>query len=180
MERLQRPAVPDQPLRQVIEQRGVAGAVAGLPEVARRADDPLAEMMLPQPVHDHSRRERIVGCGDGFGQFPSAAAIGERRRISAGQHLQEPPRRFVAKVLRVPADVDAQVLRLRDVLDGTQVGVRLRDRLVEARDFLLLRGDKRSPALGEEAFELLALVIENPVHVRDLPVEGPAGFPLGQ
>ena len=73
-------ALIDQPLstkrvRQVVEQLGMRGPFAELAEVARRAHDAVAEMMLPDAVHHHARGERIVRVGDRFGQFQPAASV---------------------------------------------------------------------------------------------------------
>ena len=59
MERLERPAVGDEPDRQPVEQLGVRGQLAELAEVVDRADEPLAEMPAPDAVDDHPRGERV-------------------------------------------------------------------------------------------------------------------------
>ena len=43
---------------------------------------PVAEMMLPDPIHHHARGERVLRAGDGAGQFePSAAVLETVRRF---------------------------------------------------------------------------------------------------
>ena len=57
---LDRPAVADEPGRQVVEQLGVRRRVAGDAEVVDARDQPLAEQVLPDAVDHHARRERVL------------------------------------------------------------------------------------------------------------------------
>src|SRR6185295_13264362 len=58
-------------------------------------DDAATEMMMPDAIDDHARRERIVGRAQPFGQRPSATgsmAVSGRRlhgRIAVGRHGDE-------------------------------------------------------------------------------------------
>ena len=61
VQRLELPAARDEFGRQPVEQLGVAGGLAQPAEVARRADQAAAEMVLPDPVDDDAGRQRIVG-----------------------------------------------------------------------------------------------------------------------
>ena len=47
-------------------------------EVAGGADQSPAEVVLPDPVDHHARRQRIVGAGDGPGQLEPAAPLAKR------------------------------------------------------------------------------------------------------
>ena len=86
-------------------------AFALKPEIVRCADDAATEMLLPQPIHDHSREQvsrAMFGVGDPVGDRAAtqrrARALGRRvfpgcrqvvgvLRIDAHQHLQESLRR---------------------------------------------------------------------------------------
>ena len=73
----QTPAVPHQLPGQPIEQLRVGGALAFQAEIARARDDPLAEVMLPDPVHQHAGRERIFRVGQQIRQGgPAPGAFG--------------------------------------------------------------------------------------------------------
>ena len=64
---------------QPVEQFRVGWSVAGDAEVTRRGDDSRAEMLLPQAIHHHPGRQRILGIGDPFGERGTAAAGGAHR-----------------------------------------------------------------------------------------------------
>ena len=49
--------------------------LAGTAEVIRIARDCLAEMPLPDTVHDHARRQRVFPAGNPLRQFCPAAAL---------------------------------------------------------------------------------------------------------
>ena len=66
--------------REPVEQFRVRRPLAAKAEVARGRDDALAEMMLPEPIDDHARRQRIVLRRDPVRQCePPAGAVGHRR-----------------------------------------------------------------------------------------------------
>jgi len=59
---LQRPIrIVHEPVREPVEQLGICWSRAHEPEIVRGGDEALAEVLLPDPVHDHARRERIAG-----------------------------------------------------------------------------------------------------------------------
>ncbi len=58
---LERPAVPDQLDREVVEQFGVRRRLAEDAEVIDRGHDAPAEQVVPEPVDDHARDERVAG-----------------------------------------------------------------------------------------------------------------------
>ncbi len=88
--RLHAPAALDELERQPVEQLRMRRRLAHLAEVARRADDAFAEMMLPDPVHHHARGQRIVRAtratrrsrGGASSIWRPAAAPGTRVRFS--------------------------------------------------------------------------------------------------
>src|SRR5262245_31580135 len=66
--------------RQPIEQFRMCGRLAQLAEVARRAHDAFAEMMLPDAIDHHPRGERILPRHQPLGQSaPPVARFGVRR-----------------------------------------------------------------------------------------------------
>ena len=78
-------------------------------EIAGRPHDAFAEVMLPQAIHHHARRQRIRGRGDPLGQSqpPSRASAGKRnlgrllaaryRLQKSGLHALTPARKLAAR-----------------------------------------------------------------------------------
>src|SRR5262245_57242597 len=85
-------------------------------EVTRRADQALAEMMLPDAVDDHAGRERVVFVRDRIGQFEPSAALRKRRGVIWAQYGEKPSRGVFADILRAAANMHLHVLR-RAVLE---------------------------------------------------------------
>ena len=77
----------DEAAGEVIEQFGVGRPFAELAEVDWRADDPTAEMLLPDAIDHDAGRQRIVRAGDGVGEFQTAASLFESGRIFAGEGM---------------------------------------------------------------------------------------------
>ena len=74
MHRLHRPAARDELAGKPVEQLRVRRGVALKAEIIRGADNPAAEVVLPQPVGHHAGSERVVGRGDPIGQHGAASA----------------------------------------------------------------------------------------------------------
>ena len=79
MQRLRAPAALDERSRQIIEQGAMHRLCRPHTEIARRADQGLAEMMQPEAVDIDARGEGVVRAGDGASQFQSPAAVREGR-----------------------------------------------------------------------------------------------------
>src|SRR5262245_37955043 len=62
------PSAFDELDRQPIEQRGMRRLLAARTEIFRRRDQPRADILLPDAVDDHARRQRIVFVHDPFRQ----------------------------------------------------------------------------------------------------------------
>src|SRR5205823_2924245 len=58
----QAPTVADKLAGQPIEQLGVSRRRTGFSEVAQRRDDPCSKVVLPEPIDDDARGERVIGC----------------------------------------------------------------------------------------------------------------------
>src|SRR5688572_27198223 len=74
MDRLKPPSAANEFLRQVIQQLRMRRLVALQSEVIRSTNQALAEVMLPQPVHDNPREQMtpaILGVHQPFGQRTS-------------------------------------------------------------------------------------------------------------
>ena len=69
---LETPAVLNEMPGQPIEQFGMGGSGSLDSEVARRAHQTAAEVMLEYPIDDHPCGERVVGCSDPVGQGPAS------------------------------------------------------------------------------------------------------------
>ena len=59
-------------------------------EVARRVDQPGAEVLLPDAIDDHAHRDRLRG--DRARELEPAAALRERHALAGAQHRQEAAR----------------------------------------------------------------------------------------
>ena len=84
MDVLQRPAAADQFVRQPIEQLGMRRAAAVMPEIGGRLDDAAAEMVMPEPIHHHASRQRILWPSDPTGQGRRDALARAAAGISSG------------------------------------------------------------------------------------------------
>ena len=56
-------------------------------KIARRADQRLAEVVLPNAVDDDAHRQRIGRIGDRVCQLTAAAPVFEERRVFTGDDL---------------------------------------------------------------------------------------------
>ena len=70
---------------------------AAFAEIVGRADQPLAEVVLPDAVHHHAGRQRVLGPGQPVGQLQPAAALGDLLLAVAGQNLREATRHGLAR-----------------------------------------------------------------------------------
>ncbi len=93
------------------------------PEIARRAHQAGAKVVLPDAVHHHARSERVVGVGDRLRQFEASAVVLECLPLRTGEHLQELARYFLAQARR-PAPTEHARVRLRFALDEDERGRR--------------------------------------------------------
>ena len=99
----------------MLQQRRVLGRGGAYPEVARRLDERLAEDLVPNPIHHHAGGQGVGRTRDGFGQFPSAAALREGLPGAAREQLQVLTRDGLAGASRVAAEEDGAVYRIRFV-----------------------------------------------------------------
>ena len=100
VDRLHRPAAADEVGGEPVEQFRMRRPPAADAEIVRRGDEAAAEVMLPDPVDHHSRREGMIGARQPLGQFEPAAA-GERRRGGPPEHGDESARHRVARSLQI-------------------------------------------------------------------------------
>ncbi len=61
MQRLERPLLSDQLGGQPVEQFGMARHRTTAAEIIGRGDQPLAKVVLPEPIDDHPGRQRMLG-----------------------------------------------------------------------------------------------------------------------
>ena len=101
MHLLDAPAVVDKIASQIIQQFGMGGMRAHASEVAWRGDDAVSEMIMPDAIHHHARRQGIGWIGEPSGQRAAAAggvdARGRSNFSVAGiENRKEPGLHFVA------------------------------------------------------------------------------------
>ena len=85
----ERTALPRELRGQIVEPLGMGGALAHHPEVIGCADDALAERVLPEPVDQDTRQQRIGSGGHALCQLQSAAALLRAQRSAAITHFQK-------------------------------------------------------------------------------------------
>ena len=84
----------------------VRGALAPRAEVVRRADQPLPEQVLPDPVHRHAAGERIPRAGEPVGELRPAADVRPDLRRLRRDDRDEPARDRLSPVVGIAADAD--------------------------------------------------------------------------
>ena len=94
---------------QPVEQLGMRGMGAILAEIAGRAHQPFAEVILPDPVHHHPRCQRVLGAGNPFCQRqPAARAASGKRYLGrlrrSGDALQKTRFRLLSLAAQFPGD----------------------------------------------------------------------------
>ena len=150
MQRLDRQAVVDEILRQVIEQFRVGGPLAVQPEVAWRVHQAGAEVFLPHAVDDHPERNGLRR--DAAGKLKSSATFRERDPFGA-QHRQKSAGHRVAEPGRVAAQVHLQVDGLLDVTHAVHVGELGRQRLRHGLDVLAQPLDQGAAVAAESLLQ---------------------------
>src|SRR5438046_1813560 len=125
-------------------------------EVARSADESRAEVMQPDAVYEHARRQWILFAGDGLGKPEPSAPLGERFSIFARKDFQELFWDFLAFVDRTSSFEHARVLLDRAILENDGVrrcAGRLQNPLIHLRGKLADLDARR--------------LIEIPFHIHD-------------
>ena len=110
----------DQPssTNRVASQSSSSGCVGGslrTPKSLGVRTSACAEVVHPDAVDHHAGGQRVVGRGDRLRQFQPAAAVRERLALRPGDDLGELPRHRRAAVVRVAAQEDDRLGRLRGV-----------------------------------------------------------------
>ena len=76
-------------------------------EIVNGSHQPLAEMVLPEPVDQDPRQERIGTRIDHLsGEFEPAAAVGDARLAGATEDFEKPPGDRRARIAVIAADQD--------------------------------------------------------------------------
>ena len=106
---LEAPAFLDEVRREPVEQLWMRRLLAGAAEVVRISGDGLVEMPEPDPVHDGSGGEWVIGAGDPFGEGLAAAFDGFRYRglLHATQDAQNARLYFFTRTKGITARQDA-------------------------------------------------------------------------
>ena len=73
MQRLDRPAFVNEPLRQPVEQFGMARKLSQQSEIFGALHQPLAEMPAPDAVDKHPCRQGMAGIDEPLGKLPAPA-----------------------------------------------------------------------------------------------------------
>src|SRR5205807_694424 len=86
------------------------GRLAQLAEVAGRAHDALAEMLLPDTVGHDPRGQRILWTGYPLRKLQAAAPLRDWRLVFACDDAREMPRHELTQPIVAAANVDAHVV----------------------------------------------------------------------
>ena len=112
-------------------------------EVVGCGDEPAAEVVGPGPVHEHSRRERVVGSDDAPREIEPPARVAGRGR--AAEQFGQPALDHVARPTGIATQENAAVARLGRVAHDHRAGWASRrldrvagDRLLELPHFCVL------------------------------------------
>ena len=100
MQLLHRHSIIDKPLRQVLQQFRIGGALAHNAEIAGCIHDSGTKVRAPDAIDNHAHRNRLLD--NLFRQIQAAASVIQRDRIAA-QHRKEMPRNFVSQIERTSA-----------------------------------------------------------------------------
>src|SRR5262249_16192673 len=112
---LDRPALIHKPRRQVIEQLGMAGLLTHISEIIERGDDAPSEHVVPDAIHGHPSRQRVIPPGDPFSELKASALFFANLRFlpRLADYLHEAAWDFRAELLRVAANVHFAIGDLR-------------------------------------------------------------------
>ena len=157
---LNRPAACDELYRQVVEQPGMRRPLAKLAEVAGSGHEPPAEMLLPDAVDHHSRREGVFGRRDGLGQRQPPAAVAEFLPRLFAEHLQESRRRHLAQVLGIAPDCYAYLFDFFFLAIAVDERVSRRNRFLERLQFRFESREMRKPGAAQKPLDVLGTVVE--------------------
>src|SRR6266852_1991348 len=98
---------------QVIQQFRMRRPGTELAKIPRSAHDPLAKVMLPDPVDHDASGQRIGRTGDPARQLHPAAAPRNRRLVLTGKDAREAARHELAKPIITTANVDVHIMDSR-------------------------------------------------------------------
>ena len=101
MQLLNGPAFSHEPTREPIKQLRVSGSLPHPPKVTRSTNQPLAKMVLPDPVHNHSSGQRVLRAGNptGKGQTAEVGSLGRGKDgLLLDQHCRHPGCDFLPKI----------------------------------------------------------------------------------
>ena len=91
-------------------------------KVAGGLDQAGAEVVLPDAVDHDAGGERVIGRGDGSGQFEAAVALLERTAVGTGQHFEKAAWDFGPRLRRAAA-AEHHGLWLRGAVDEHECGL---------------------------------------------------------
>ena len=111
VDRLDRPATADEVGGEPVEQFRMRRGAAADAEVVGRGDEAAAEVMLPDPVDHHPRREWMARTGEPLGELEPAAPRGGGRERGVAEHRDKSPRHLLARLIGLAATLDAGIGR---------------------------------------------------------------------
>ena len=143
------------------------GTFAQPTEVARGLDDAASEVVLPNAIDHHARRERILFARDGFGELETAAALVETRRVAVAKNAEPAAGGNGAEILLVAANANLDILRFVGVTIGVDEGILLGDSVFQLFHLGLEAIEMRPPNRVEEALDSLSIAVIDALGVLD-------------
>src|SRR5712692_3980021 len=134
----------------------MAWALAEPAEIARRADDAVSKVVLPESVHHDAGRQGMPS--NRLRQLQPATAALEKSRLAFARGSDKPPRDFFAEAVRAASEMDSQVRGLRRIGKSMEEGVGRRRSLLQGFEFGPQRIEIAFPLAAEEAVELFVLI----------------------
>ncbi len=131
------PAVPNEPVGEVVEQFGVRGLVTQVAKVIGRFDNSGSKHRMPDAIHEDTGRERVLRTGNQVGHLHPPTAGGAGTIPFARQSSDIAARHRITKVCVDTANVEPTILAgvevcpaqlverwAKSVLEKVRVGVR--------------------------------------------------------
>jgi hypothetical protein len=113
---LQAPAFGDEAGGEPVEQFGMRGACADEAEVARRADEAGAEVVMPETVHGDAGGERLGFTREPFRKRSAALRLGRvGGKLETTEHRKSTGADGIARLLRITAREDMDPLGLGEL-----------------------------------------------------------------
>ena len=108
MHRLDAPTGFHKSIRQPVQQFRMRGFLSSRSKIVRSLYQPLAKMILPDPIHHHASRQRVRRISQPLRQLQTAAA-GVWRHLLSTENFQPSPRHFITRLFRIASQMHPHI-----------------------------------------------------------------------